>query len=138
MTVTAVGQAAWARILAAYVGQEIVTFGVVLSARTVLEEAQLAAFPCVRTLPLGCNVDSTNLDLLQQIMKTSSEITEYQFTPVRQLQQWLGFGQRSLFNTIFVHQKTIYDGDEPTEMEMVDEYVRVDVRLLNPRLYCVS
>ncbi|KAI9884044.1 MAG: NRPS [Watsoniomyces obsoletus] len=127
VTLSAVGQAAWARILSAYLGQDVVTFGAVFTARTSLEHAQESVFPCVATLPIGCRTQSSNRELVQTIMEVNSQAVEHQFTPLRKIHKWLGYGQRPLFDTIFAFQK--YELEEAEGQEpwhMIDEDVEVD------------
>ena len=67
----AAGQAAWARLLAAYTGEAVVTLGVVFSGRTGLDSSSAPSpsagvvFPCLVTLPSVCALDDgkTNLQL---------------------------------------------------------------------------
>lgn len=129
-TLSAAGQAAWSRILSAYVGQDMVAFGLVLSARTIIEVARETAFPCVTTLPLSCRVQGSNVDLVMRIMDANSKIAKHQFTSLRDLQKWAGHGRDALFDTIFAYQKfTAVDTDTRVPWRVVEESVTVDVRL---------
>src|SRR5262249_11547977 len=50
-TLQAAGQTAWARLLSSYTGESNVTYGLVLSGRTMSVEAQRVVFPCLVTVP---------------------------------------------------------------------------------------
>ena len=128
VTVAAVGQAAWARLLAAYVGQITVTFGIVLSARTVMEETLPLAFPCVTTLPVGYHVQNSNRELLVQVMKRNSEVAVHQQTSLRKVQEWIMPNRGTMFNTIFAFQKRPKETKGALPWQTVEEVLRVDVR----------
>ena len=128
VTVAAVGQAAWARLLAAYAGQTSVTFGVVFSARTVMEETVQLAFPCVTTLPIGYHVQSSNRELLLQIMKRNSDVAMHQHIPLRKVQEWIRPDRGTVFNTIFAFQKGPKETKGVLPWQTAEEVLRVDVR----------
>ena len=127
VTLSAAGQGAWVRVLSEYLGQDTVSFGLVLSARTLLEAAEPLAFPCVTTLPLSCQLQSTNKELLQNIMRLNSDIRKHQFTPLQQLQQWTGQGQGVTFDTIFAYQKLADEVATHAPWRIIDEFIAVDV-----------
>ena len=129
VTVSAAGQGAWSRVLSAYLDQKNITFGLVLSARTLLDVAEGSTFPCTATLPLSCNVQSnTNLALLQDIMELNASIRTHQFTSLQSIQQWAGRKHEPPFDTIFVYQKFADDAlQRPLPWMVVDEGVAVNV-----------
>ena len=128
VTISAVGQAAWARILAAHLGQDVVTFGVVFSARTIVEEAQGSVFPCLATQPVGCRVDSTSIDLVRSVMSTNSRILRHHLAPLARVQKSVQREHRPMFNTIFAFQKFSPEVvPDNQQWEKVDELVNVDV-----------
>ncbi len=130
VTLSAAGQAAWARILSAYLGQDAVTFGAVFTARTTFEHAQDSVFPCVATLPIGCRTRSSNGELVRTMMEANSQVVKHQFTPLKQIQRWLGYSQRPLFDTIFAFQKhDLEKAEEEHPWQLIDEDVEVDVSL---------
>ncbi|QSZ28506.1 hypothetical protein DSL72_003003 [Monilinia vaccinii-corymbosi] len=51
VTMQAAGQATWARLLMAYTGENVTTFGMTLSGRSVCDDANMVAFPTIVTLP---------------------------------------------------------------------------------------
>ena len=114
VTVQAVGQAAWARLLTAYTGERSTTFGMTLSGRSVHEDADSIAFPTIVTLPVRCEVTGTNEDLLSRTMKANVSLHKYQFTPLASIQKWAGFPEGNVFDTLFAYQK-IPDTQETTK-----------------------
>ena len=101
----AAGQVAWARLLSAYTGAESVTFGVVLSGRLISLEAEEAVFPCVTTVPMTCRLAGTNEQLLKKNMHDNRKMIEHQFTPLANVQRWIGHAGEALFDTLFAFQK---------------------------------
>ncbi|OCL06123.1 acetyl-CoA synthetase-like protein [Glonium stellatum] len=125
ISMQAAGQAAWAQILSAYIGEPIVTFGVVLSGRTT-EAAESAAFPCITTVPITCRTDQSKRAILDQIMSFNSTVQKYQFTPLTEIQRIAGRPDEPLFDTIFAYQKlSSCTGVEPP-WKIVDERATVD------------
>ena len=104
ITVQAAGQTAWAHLIASYIGVEDVTFGVILSDRTD-EGDQEVAFPCIATVPMFCNVQKSNMDMLQDVMAKLQKIQKYQQIPITKIQKWIGRPGEPLFDTVFVYQK---------------------------------
>ncbi|KAF2761326.1 hypothetical protein EJ05DRAFT_259760 [Pseudovirgaria hyperparasitica] len=104
ITLQAAAQAAWARILAAYTGEQAVTFGVVLSGRS-SHESEEAVFPCFTTVPITIRNHNSNRELLQVMMDTNVAVREHQFTPLSDIQRLTGYPNEPLFDTIFAYQK---------------------------------
>ena len=125
-TLQAAGQAAWARLLAAYTGEPNVVFGVVSSGRNLSVSAQEAAFPCLVTLPSPCRVTGTNHDLLHGILNRNASMMKYQFTPLPKIQRWLK-SDEGLSDTLFVYQKFSAQKDDVSLWEVVGEDTRIDV-----------
>lgn len=105
VTIQAAGQAAWARLLAAYTGESTTTFGMTLSGRSVHENADSIPFPTIVTLPVRCDVAGTNEDLLSRTMSSNASLHKYQFTPLTSIQRWAGFPEGNIFDTLFAYQK---------------------------------
>lgn len=106
VTVQAAGQTSWARVLAAYSGDNSVVFGSVYSGRTNLPSTiESDAFPSIVTLPVRSHVQGKNREVLEDIMKSQPGLLKHQFTPLDKIQRWSGNdGGANLFNTIFVYQ----------------------------------
>ena len=126
ITLQAAGQAAWARLLASYTGESNVTYGVVLSGRTMSLEAQNVAFPCLTTLPSTYYIDGRNQELLQHIMGLNAKLLKHQFTPLSKIQRLAGI-YSTLFDTLFVFQKLSSVSTENELWQVVEENARTDV-----------
>ncbi|KAJ5777126.1 hypothetical protein N7520_000372 [Penicillium odoratum] len=125
VTLQAAGQAAWARLLSAYTGEQSVTFGTVLSGRNLSAAAQKAVFPCLVTVPSPQRIQGSNKDLLVRILKRNASLIKNQFTPLAQIQRWLG-SDEPLFDTLFVYQKFKSHPSNSKSWEVVDEETRID------------
>ena len=102
-TIHAVGQAAWARILAAYTGERIVTFGTVLSGRDGFTDAEDVAFPCLTTVATVAYCNGSDHDLVESFMNFNIRVRKHQFTPLSRIQR----PNEPLFDTIFALQKIL-------------------------------
>ncbi|OAL63254.1 nonribosomal siderophore peptide synthase SidC [Trichophyton rubrum] len=120
VTLQALGQAAWSRILSSYLGESTVTYGLVLSGRDISEQAQDTAFPCLTTVPAQQNVEATNRELLQQIMKSNAMAVKYQFTSLAKIQR-LSKADSPLFDTLFVFQKLASTDKQNPLWDVVEE-----------------
>ncbi|KAL2018433.1 hypothetical protein VTK56DRAFT_852 [Thermocarpiscus australiensis] len=124
-TLQAVFQAAWTRILSAYLGEPSVVFGVVLSGRNT-EETRSAVFPCITTLPVIAANSSSNRSLLTHMLQYNAELFKQQHQPLTRVQQWLGCPDSRLFDTLLVYQKLDLDTPERRPWRIVDESASVD------------
>lgn len=130
VTLQAAGQAAWARLLAAYTGEQNVVFGTVLSGRNLSTAAQDAVFPCLVTVPSPSRIEGTNRELLEGILKRNASLVKNQFTPLAQIQRWLG-SDEPLFDTLFVYQKFSTKSGRSDRWEVVDEVTKIDVCVIH-------
>ncbi|KAJ5918982.1 hypothetical protein N7466_009925 [Penicillium verhagenii] len=128
VTLQSAGQAAWARLLAGYTGEKNVTFGTVLSGRNLSIAAQNAVFPCLVTVPSPHRIEGSNRDLLDLTLKRNASLTKNQFTPLAQIQRWLG-SDEPLFDTLFVYQKFSSDSTKSQCWDIIDEDTRIDYPL---------
>lgn len=129
VTLQAAGQAAWARLLSAYTGETEGVFGTVLSGRNLSASAQNAVFPCLVTIPVPFRIDGSNRQLLERTMQRNAALVKNQFTPLTQIQRWVGRNE-PLFDTLFVYQKFASSSGSPvTTWEVVDDETRIDVCL---------
>jgi ferricrocin synthase len=126
ISMQAAGQAAWAQVLSAYIGEPVVTFGVVLSGRTA-EGADSVAFPCITTVPMTCRTDRSKRATLDQIMSYNSSVQRHQFTALTEIQRIAGHPDEPLFDTIFAYQKLATCTDVDSLWKVVDERATVDV-----------
>lgn len=111
VTVQAAGQSTWARFLMAYTGENVTTFGMTLSGRSVCDDANMVAFPTIVTLPVNCNVMGTNSELLSRTMSSNAQLHKHQFTPLTSIQKWSGYPEGRIFDTLFAYQKLPEEGD---------------------------
>ena len=135
LAILAVGQAAWARLVSAYTGDESVTFGTVLSGRLMSTDAEEVVFPCITTLPLSCTLNDSNESLVRAIMDSDRCLLEQQFTPLSRIQRLTGHTNRPLFNSIFAFQKLPAKERPSHPWTMVEEAATADVRLEKTSLW---
>ncbi|KAJ5387232.1 hypothetical protein N7509_009773 [Penicillium cosmopolitanum] len=128
VTLQAAGQVAWAKLLSAYTGEKNVTFGTVLSGRNLSASAQDAVFPCLVTVPSPHHIGGTNRELLERTLKRNANLVKHQFTPLAQIQRWIG-NDEPLFDTLFVYQKFASGPTDVQKWEVVDEETRIDYPL---------
>ncbi|QDS75545.1 nrps [Venturia effusa] len=105
ISLQAAGQAAWAQLLSALIGEINVTFGIVLSGRDAVKASGRIAFPCLTTVPIAVQLPKSNRELLDVMMKFNATIRRHQFTPLKDIQRWIGRQNETLFDTLFVFQK---------------------------------
>ncbi|KAI1011226.1 hypothetical protein LB504_002719 [Fusarium proliferatum] len=104
VTIQAAIQAAWTRVLASYLGEDSVVFGVALSGRTI-DETKDVAFPCLNTVPVVARNVPSNADLVSYMMSYNQHLHKYQFSPLSQVQKWLGHPAGPIFDTLIAYQK---------------------------------
>jgi amino acid adenylation domain-containing protein len=109
-------QAAFCYILSSYLGTGDVTFGTVFSGRTLpLKGIETVLGPCIRTLPTRMNLDRMQdvTDLLLAIQNTNRKSIEHGSLPLQDIKKASGVDlNRSLFDTAFVWQESIWSDDE--------------------------
>jgi ferricrocin synthase len=127
ITLQAAGQAAWARLLSAYLGETNVAFGLVLSGRNMFHNMQDAIFPCLVTIPFPCRIQGSNRDLIMSIMKANTLLFKAQFAPLQKIQRWLK-ADHGLFDTLLVYQKHGSKREGLKLWEIVEDDTKVDVR----------
>ncbi|KAF2644626.1 nonribosomal peptide synthetase-like protein 2 [Massarina eburnea CBS 473.64] len=115
-----VAMASWATLLASYTGQELATFGVVLSGRN-FEGADSAVFPCITTVPFACKMSDSREDNLQKVMSLNTELHKHQFTPLGEIQKLMEHPNEQLFDSIFAFQKLSTNGSNQDPWAIVDE-----------------
>jgi len=127
VSLQAAGQAAWARLLSAYIGEPSVTFGVTLSGRSIVDDSNQVAFPTIVTLPVSCDVVGTNGELLERTMRSNAKLHQHQFTPLTSIQRWTGHPEGKLFDTLFAYQKTtVREQTSEPLWKVVDEEASAD------------
>jgi aryl carrier-like protein len=104
-TLQAVAQAAYAEVLSAYVGKPVVTFGVVLSGRDIISNAEDYAFPTMTTVPFPVKIDNVKEKMVKAAMDFNARVREYQFSSLLDIADWGGYSKERLFDTIFAYQQ---------------------------------
>ncbi|KAM5371350.1 hypothetical protein ACJZ2D_008048 [Fusarium nematophilum] len=104
VSIQAAIQAAWTRVLASYLGENSVVFGVALSGRTA-DDTKDAAFPCLNTVPVVANNVPSNTELVKYMMEYNQHLHKHQFSPLSQVQKWLGHPAGPIFDTLIAYQK---------------------------------
>jgi amino acid adenylation domain-containing protein len=124
-TIQAAGQTAWALLLSAYIGEAGVTFGTVFSGRTGSQHESIM-FPSLATLPVFCNAS-------EGISRTLSDMTDFNGTaqrhknvPLSDLQRFANLPGQSLFDTVFVYQKSSNRLADDFTWRLVKESAAVD------------
>lgn len=127
VTMQAAGQAAWARLLTAYIGETSTTFGMTLSGRSIHEDADTISFPSIITLPVRCDVTGTNAELLARTIHSNAQLHKHQFTPLTSIQKWAGLPEGKIFDTLFAYQK-LPDSEDAIEppWKVIREEASVD------------
>ncbi|KAF5230490.1 hypothetical protein FANTH_13811 [Fusarium anthophilum] len=125
ITIQAAVQAAWTRVLASYLGEESVVFGVALSGRTI-DETKDVAFPCLNTVPVVASNVSSNADLVSYMMSYNQHIHKYQFSPLSQVQKWLGHPAGPVFDTLIAYQKMPDHSTSFVPWKLVNEEAKVE------------
>lgn len=124
-TIQVILQAAWTRILASYLGESSVVFGVVLSGRN-SEATQKAMFPCITTLPVISKHSGSNHDLLQRMLGFNAGLFKQQHQPLTRIQDWLRLPDTKLFDTLLVYQKFNVHTLDTRPWSIVDDHAAVD------------
>ena len=130
VSLQAAGQAAWARVLSAYLGEPAVTFGLVLSGRLMEDNAERVVFPCISTLPMHCQLKGNNQELLSEVSSNTKQLLKFQSTPLSTIQRLIERPREPLFDSLFAYQKIEYsDTDHRPPWTVVEETATSDVRL---------
>ncbi|OHW92288.1 amino acid adenylation domain-containing protein [Colletotrichum incanum] len=118
-------EAAWTRVLSAYLGEEDVVFGVVLSGR-MNEDTKNAVFPCINTVPVIAHNKSSNLELLQQLFEYNNQLLKHQNASLAQIQRWLGHPNTRVFDTLLVYQRMPEDNTPDLPWQTVSDEGNLD------------
>ncbi|KAF6832271.1 peptide synthetase, partial [Colletotrichum plurivorum] len=118
-------EAAWTRVLSAYLGEEDVVFGVVLSGR-IDEETKHAVFPCINTVPVVAHNRPSNSELLQQMLAYHNQLLRHQKAPLSQVQRWLGYPDTQVFDTLLVYQRMPDDNETNLPWKIVSDEGNLD------------
>ena len=99
---------AWALVLSRYSGSADVVFGVTVAGRPAeLTQVEQRVGLYINTLPLRAQLSAEDsvLSLLRQVQSRQSELIEYQYTPLTQVQRCSGLAPgTALFETTYVFE----------------------------------
>ncbi|KAI5459365.1 hypothetical protein BGZ63DRAFT_361323 [Mariannaea sp. PMI_226] len=118
-------QAAWTRVLSSYLGENSVVFGVALSGRTT-DETKDAPLPCLNTVPIVACSNPSNKELLDSMMEYNRHLHKHQFSPLSQVQRWLGHPAGTIFDTLIAYQKMDADDLVATPWKVVADEAMVE------------
>lgn len=100
-----VAQACWATVLATRSKSLDVVFGVVLSGRDT-EASEAMLFPTMNTVPVRAVLHGSVSKLLRYMQENMTGVGQFQNYPLRKIQALIKTRQPSLFNTLFIMQKS--------------------------------
>ncbi|KAJ0119826.1 hypothetical protein J7T55_014031 [Diaporthe amygdali] len=100
-----VAQACWATILATHCKTLDVAFGVVLSGRDT-EASEAMLFPTMNTVPVRAVLYGSVSSFLHYMQDNMAGVSQFQNYPLRKIQALVQDRQTSLFNTLFIMQKS--------------------------------
>lgn len=124
-TIQAAIQAAWTRVLSAYLGESSVVFGVALSGR-ITDETREAPLPCLNTVPVVARNVRSNEELLGYMMEYNRHLHKHQFSLLSQVQKWLGHPAGMTFDTLVAYQKMDADASVATPWRAVADEAMVE------------
>ncbi|KAF7947441.1 hypothetical protein EAE96_008529 [Botrytis aclada] len=130
----AIFQAAYALILASYLGSKDVCFGTVFSGRTIpLAGIEDIIGPCLSTLPIriDTSIASTLQDLVEELNSINRKHLEHSTLPLREIKSVNGFEPRQpLFDTVLIWQQTLHSCDHSRKnVVLIDQLDQLEFNL---------
>lgn len=125
VTVQAVLQAAWTRILTTYIGENSVTFGITLSARAT-DATRNSPLPCLSTIPIIATNQSSNRGLLDYMMTFNATAHKFHTVPLAQVQKWLGHPASPVFDTLLSYRKVNKSNKLDELFELIQDVATID------------
>lgn len=104
----ALSHSVWARLLHTLTGAADITFGNVVSGRTVpVPQVEEIIAPCFNTIPVRATIRDglTNRELAEELKEGNTAALEYALTPLRRVMK-VANGGRRLFDTLVILQAT--------------------------------
>ncbi|KAF2687160.1 nonribosomal peptide synthetase 2 [Lentithecium fluviatile CBS 122367] len=126
ITLQTLGQTVYGMTLASYTRSLDVTFGSVLSGRDDEDRAKLL-FPTMNTVAIRTILHGARVEMLQYVQDNFSNIKQWQHFPLRKALNLAGV-QGSLFESLFIYQKSMDDGKAKTKKlyESIEGYSDVE------------
>ncbi|WBW72372.1 ferrichrome synthetase Sib1 [Schizosaccharomyces osmophilus] len=116
ISIQALAQLAWAKLLSSYCSEDCITFGLILSGQTLMEDENDAIFPTLTTIPYSVNVSGSVGDLLKDIQERNKGFLKYQYTPISQIKRWLNLGGNETYFDSLLSVQVEDDTDTPLEI----------------------
>ncbi|QIW95153.1 hypothetical protein AMS68_000671 [Peltaster fructicola] len=126
-TIQAAVQAAWARLLRSYLGEQTVTFGTVFSSRSGADDSKIV-FPCINTVPVNVQVQDDGQELLDRMVDYNAAAQRHRSTPLSDIQKFAGRPGETLFDTIVVYQRSS-EADSEDILSIERQSAAVDYKL---------
>ncbi len=107
-------QAAWALTLARYADRTQVVFGITVAGRPAeLAESDRMLGPFINSLPIWVDVppQARLSQWLTDLQRRSSELRQYEHTPLQRIQHWAGRAGSSLFDSLLVFENYPIDDE---------------------------
>ncbi|EPX74591.1 ferrichrome synthetase Sib1 [Schizosaccharomyces octosporus yFS286] len=92
ISIQTLAQLAWAKLLSSYCSEDCITFGLILSGQTLIEDESDAIFPTLATIPFAVNVSGSVSGLLKDIQEKNKGYLKHQYTPLSHIKRWLNLG----------------------------------------------
>lgn len=125
VTVQALGQTVWALLLAAYLGEPAVTFGTVFSGFA-SHAAKPVAFPTISTVPVFCNTSKVSSEIIRDMVSYNAAAQRHRFAALADIQRYAGSAGQSLFDTIFIYQKSASGGEDHFNWQSISDSLGID------------
>ncbi|GER90177.1 hypothetical protein KDW_43390 [Dictyobacter vulcani] len=108
LTLNTLIQGAWALVLSQYSGQDDIVFGATVSGRPAdVQNIETMVGLFINTLPVRMQIapDVSLLNWMQAIQEQQSELRQYEYTPLAQVQAWSDIPQgTALFDSLLVFE----------------------------------
>ncbi|KEQ22102.1 non-ribosomal peptide synthetase [Paenibacillus tyrfis] len=108
VTMSVLSQLAWALLLGRYTGQRDVLFGLMSTGRhPEFEGMEEIVGPTINTLPMRIRLSENEnvLQLLQRVQEKQLLLTQYDYTPLRRIREWIGLAEdRTMFESYLIFQ----------------------------------
>lgn len=105
VTAQALGLTCWTIVLASYLGQLDVLFGTVMLGRDT-EEASKVVFPTMNTVAVRGILHGSVSEMLEYVQRNLGNMLAHQHYPLRKIKSMMGVGNKDLFDTLFIYQKS--------------------------------
>lgn len=108
-------QASWSSVLRVVLNSDDVCFGNVVNGRSgTIDRVDELVAPCFNTVPTRINFEDKrrNIDVMKTFQSLNPELLQYQFTPLRRIQNLCSTNGAHLFDTLLLLQQSPQSLDE--------------------------